>query len=105
MEKAIGRDSKENIREKLKKVYHVSFRNDFVKIIDVESYKAYNILTDKDEYINKYDNDNTRNEEEELEEEDEDGSKFDINKYNPIELDKTANHDPNGFSKTKCIII
>ena len=100
---AVEKDSKGSEINKLKKEYHVSFPNDFVEVINVESYKSYNILNDKKEYIDRIEN--ICNEEEENEEEDEDENKFDINNYNPIKLEKMANNDPNGFSGTRCIIL
>ena len=93
------KDAKGNIISKGNKLYHVSFKQDFAEVIDVESYKEYNILNDKNEYLNKFDDGQEEDEEEENED------KFDINKYNPEKLEKMANHDPTGFSKTKCIII
>ena len=91
---------------KLNKEYHVSFKENFVEIIEVESYKEYNILNDKNEYLNKFDNSGEEeNEDNDGSSDNEDKDKFDINKYNPIKLEKMASHDPNGFSRTKCIII
>ena len=99
----IRKDAKGNIISKTDKLYTVSFKDDLVEIIDVESFKEYNILNDKNEYLSQFD---LSGEEEKEENEDiEDQDKFDINKYNPLKLEKMANHDPNGFSRTKCIII
>ena len=42
----------ENNIDKIKKNNHVSFKEDFVEIINVESYKEYNVLNDKNEYLN-----------------------------------------------------
>ena len=98
------KDAKGNIISKLNKEYHVSFKVDFAETIEVESYKEYNVLNDKNEYINNIDNEYEDNSEEDKEEEN-DEEKFDINKYEALKLDKMPNHDPNGFSRTKCIII
>ena len=94
-----------NNTNKLNKDYHVSFKENFVETIDVESYKDYNILNDKNEYLNKFDNSGEEENEDIDDEDNEDNGKFDINKYNPLKLEKMANHDPNGFSRTKCIIL
>ena len=102
----IRKDAKGNIISKANKLYHVSFKQDFAEVIDVESYKEYNILNDKNEYLNKLDNNgDEENEDDDGSSDNEDKDKFDINKYNPIKLEKMASHDPNGFSRTKCIII
>ena len=94
------KDSKGNIINKLNKNFHVSFKDDFVEIINVESYKEYNILNDKNDYLNNLED----NEEDEDEDEDNE-DKFDIKDYNPAKIEKMANHDPAGFSRTKCIIL
>ena len=94
------KDDNGNIKSRLSKDYHVSFKENFAVIIEVESYKEYNILNNKNEYLNNYEDEN-----EEDEDNEENEGKFDINKYNQLKLEKMANHDPNAFSKTKCIII
>ena len=100
------KDENGQINNKLNKEYHVSFKENFAEIIEVESYKEYNILNDKNEYLNKFDNSGEEeNEDNDGSSDNEDKDKFDINKYNPIKLEKMASHDPNGFSRTKCIII
>ncbi len=91
------KDSKGNIINKLNKNFHVSFKEDFVEIIDVESYKEFNILNDKNDYLNNF--------EDSEDSDDEDKDKFNIKDYNPAKLERMANHDPNGFSRTKCIIL
>ena len=92
------KDAKGNIINKLNKDYHVSFKEDFAEIIQVESYKEYNILNDKNDYINNLD-DNEDDEDEDNED------KFDIKDYNPVKIERMANHDPTGFSRTKCIVL
>ena len=91
------KDSKGNIINKLNKNFHVSFKDDFVEIINVESYKEYNILNDKNDYLNNF--------EDSEDSDDEDKDKFNIKDYNPEKLERMANNDPNGFSRTKCIIL
>ena len=93
----------ENNIDKIKKNNHVSFKEDFVEIINVESYKEYNVLNDKNEYLNNISGE--ENEESEDKEDENDEEKFDINKYDPMKLEKIPNSDPNGFSRTKCIIL
>ena len=93
----------ENNIDKIKKNNHVSFKEDFVEIINVESYKEYNVLNDKNEYLNNISGE--ENEENEDKEDENDEEKFDINKYDPMKLEKIPNSDPNGFSRTKCIIL
>ena len=110
MESSIEKKDENNqINNKLNKEYHVTFKENFLQIIEVESYKEYNILNDKNEYLNKLDkldnNGEEENEDDDGSSDNEDKDKFDINKYNPVKLEKMANHDPNGFSRTKCIII
>ena len=99
----IRKDAKGNIISKLNKEFHISFKEDFAEIIDVESYKAYNILTDKDEYINNIDNEEGAKKRAENDSDDED--KFNINDYEQQEIEHTPNTDQMGFSRTKCIII
>ena len=100
----IRKDAFGNIISKTDKLHTVSFKEELVEIIDVESYKEYNILNDKNDYLKQIDK-NCEEENEENEEDEEDKEKFDINKYNPMKLEKMSNHDPNSFSKTKCVII
>ena len=88
----VRRDINGNIISKSNKDYHISFKENFSEIIKVESYKEYNILNDESEFSTNYDD-----------EENED--KFNINEYNPEKVEKTANHDPRGFSRAKCLII
>ena len=97
----IRKDAQGNIISKLSKTYHVSFKEEYPEIINVESYKQYNLLTDNIENLKEYED----NEEDEEEEEDKGQEKFDIDKYDPMKIGKMANHDPHGFSKTKCIIL
>ncbi len=97
------KDSKGNTISKLNKEYHVSFKINFAETIEVESYKEYNVLNDKNEYLNNISGE--ENEESEDKEDENDEEKFDINKYDPMKLEKIPNSDPNGFSRTKCIIL
>ena len=83
------KDAKGNIISKNSKDYHVSFKENFSEIIEVESYKEYNILNE-DDYTS-------------IDDDSED--KFDINRYDPLKIEKIANHDPHGFSKGKCLIL
>ena len=103
----IRKDAHGNIISKTDKLHTVSFKEDLVEIIEVESYKEYNILNDKNNYLNQFENNDKEEDEEneENEEDEEDKEKFDINKYNPIKLEKMSNHDPNSFSRAKCVII
>ena len=87
---AIRKDINGNIISKLNKDYHISFKNIFTEIINVECYKEYNKIDD-DTSIEDFDDDNE--------------GKFNINEYNPEKLEKMANKDPHGFSRTKCIIL
>ena len=97
------KDSKGNTISKLNKEFHVSFKVNFAETIEVESYKEYNVLNDKNEYLNNISGE--ENEESEDKEDENDEEKFDINKYDPMKLEKIPNSDPNGFSRTKCIIL
>ena len=100
----IRKDAKGNIISKLtKEEFHISFKEDFAKIIDVESYKIYNVLTDKDEYINNIDNEEGAKKRVENDSDDED--KFNINDYEQQEIEHTPNSDKMGFSRAKCIVI
>ena len=101
----IRKDAKGNIIDKINKEFHVNFKEDFVEIINVESYKEYNILNDKDEYINQFENKTEEKREDEIDNDDEGEEKFDINSYTPSKIEKMANHDPNGFSRARCIIL
>ena len=90
------KDSQGNIINKLNKNHHISFKENFAEIIDVESYKVFNCLNDKNDYFNDEDS---------YEDDEEEKDKFDIQKYKPLKLERMANHDPHGFSKTKCLIM
>ena len=99
-------ESKGNVIEKSHKELHVSFKEDFAEIINVESYKEYNILNDKDEYINQLENNNDEKNIDEIDDDEEGEEKFDINNYNPTKIEKLANHDPHAFSRAnRCIIL
>ena len=100
----IKKDSKGNVISKLnKEEFHVSFKEDFAEIIDVESYKIYNILTDKDEYINNIDDE--RGVKKRVDNDSDDEDKFNINEYEQQEIEHTPNTDRMGFSRAKCIIL
>ena len=90
------KNSQGNIINKLNKNHHISFKENFAEIINVESFKVFDCLNDKNEYYDEecYEDD-----------EEEDKDKFDIQKYKPIKLERMANHDPLGYSKAKCIIM
>ena len=74
------------INKSNKKNYHITISDNFVAVIEVESYKQYNILDDIDD-------------------EDENNNRPFIESYNPGNVDYIRNNDPHGFSRVKCLII
>ena len=98
MEPNIRKDVQGNIISKTNKNYHISFKENFAEIINVESYKVYNLLNDNNDNLYYEGSDDEFDE-------DENEGKFDIQKYKPLKIEKRANRDPRGFSKTKCIIL
>ena len=91
-ETEVRKDINGNIISKSNKNHHISFKENFSEIIIVESYKEFNKLT-QDEYYD-FDDDNSSTE-----------YKFDIDQYNPSKVERTGNHDPLAFSKSRCIIL
>ena len=84
----IRKDSNGNIINKSnKKNYHITITGNFVTIIEVESYKQYNILDD--------DNDD----------EDENNNEHFMDNYVPKKVDNYTNNDPHGGSMVKCVIL
>ena len=87
-EEKIRKDANGNIINKSnKKNYHITITGNFVTIIEVESYKQYNILDD--------DNDD----------EDENNNAHFMDDYVPKKVDNYTNNDPHGGSMVKCVII
>ena len=82
----LRKDVEGNIINKSNKNYHITINDNFVTIIEVESYKQYNILDDIDD-------------------EDENNNRPFIESYNPGNVDNIRNNDPHGFSRVKCLII
>ena len=74
------------INKSNKKNYHITISDNFVAVIEVESYKQYNILDDIDD-------------------EDENNNRPFIENYNPGNVDYIRNNAPHGFSRVKCLII
>ena len=84
----IRKDANGNIINKSnKKNYHITIIENLVTIIEVESYKQYNILDD--------DNDD----------EDENNNAHFMDNYVPKKVDNYTNNDPHGGSMVKCVII
>ena len=92
MEKVeIRKDANGNIISKTDKNYPITICENFVTIIEVPSFKKYNILND--DY-------NDDDEEEEIENK----SPF-VENYNIRKVENVSTKDPRGISKVKCIII
>ena len=87
MDVKLRKDTDGNIINKSNKNYHITINDNFVTIIEVESYKQYNIIED------------------DYDDEDENNSTPFIDNYNPGKVDNIRNNDPQGFSRLKCIII
>ena len=87
----IRKDANGNIISKTDKNYHITICENFVTIIEVPSFKQYNILND--DY-------NDDDEEEEIENK----SPF-VENYNIRKVENVSTKDPRGISKVKCIII
>ena len=87
----IRKDANGNIITKSNKNYHITICENFVTIIEVPSYKKYNVLND--------DYDNDEDEDEEIK-----TSAF-VENYNLKKGKNVPNRDPHGISGTKCIII
>ena len=84
----IRKDINGNIINKSNKNnYHITITENFVTIIEVESYKQYNVLDD--------DNDD----------EEENNNAHFMDNYVPKKVDNYTNNDPHGVSMVKCIII
>ena len=95
----LRKDLNGHIISKNNKDYHISFK-DNIDIIEVISYKKYNIIGGPD----NYDNDS----EEEKENEEDNGEektkgKF-IDSYNKTKIEYFSNKDPHAFSKGGCHI-
>ena len=88
----IRKDANGNIISKAEKNYHITICENFVTIIEVPSFKKYNILND--DY----------NDDDEDEEEVENKSPF-VENYNIRKVENVSTKDPRGNSKVKCIII
>ena len=86
-EKKTRKDKNGNIIDESNKNYHITFSDNFVTIIEVESYKRYNLLD------NDYEDDDNNN-----------SSPF-IENYTPHKIEHFVNRDPRGGSMGKCIIL
>ena len=82
----LRKDANGNIIDKSNKNYHITITENFVTIIEVDSYKKYNILN------------------EDYEDEGENQVPF-IDNYTPKKIEKFSNKDPNAVSMQKCMII
>ena len=92
----IRKDVNGNIINKSNKNYHININTNVVTIIEVESYKRYNILID---------NYNDGDEDDDEEETEEKNSVPFIETYKERKVDDIPNKDPHGNSYGKCIII
>ena len=95
----LRKDLNGHIISKNNKDYHISFKEN-IDIIEVISYKKYNIIGGPDNY------ENDSEEEKENEEENEEGKskgKF-IDSYNQAKIEYFSNKDPNALSKGGCHI-
>ena len=91
----IRKDANGNIINKSNKNYHISFYTNVATIIEVESYKRYNILIDS--YNDDEDDDDVENEEK--------NSVPFIDTYVERKVEDVPNKDPHGNSHIKCLII
>ena len=82
----IRKDANGNIIDKENKNYHITISENFVTIIEVQSYKQYNLLDNNDE-------------------EEEDNAPHFMETYTPKKTERISNDDPQGFSKMRCVII
>ena len=92
----IRKDANGNIINKSNKNYHININTNVVTIIEVESYKRYNILID---------NYNDGDEDDDDEENEEKNSVPFIDTYVERKVEDTPSKDPHGNSNVKCIIM
>ena len=87
----IRKDINGNIIEKSKKDrdYHISFKDIFAEIIDVQSYKAFNKIRDDDD----------------IDDDNEDDIDPDLGYKPRINQGSGRDRDPKAFSKGGCIIL
>ena len=95
----LRKDLNGHIISKDNKDYHISFKEN-IDIIEVISYKKYNIIGGPDNYDN--DSEEEKENEEENEEEKTKG-KF-IDSYSKAKIEYFSNKDPNALSKGGCRI-